>query len=85
VTKAATPVASPAAGEVTSGTKVTLSSTTEGAVIHYTIDGSAPTNASPVFNPDEPIVVTAGVTVKAVAVAEGYDPSTTLTAAYTVA
>lgn len=85
VTKASTPVATPAAGEVASGTKVTLASSTEGAVIHYTVDGTAPTNASPVFNPDEPIVVTAGVTVKAVAVAEGYDPSTTLTAAYTVA
>ena len=85
VTKAATPTASPAAGEVASGTKVTLSTTTAGAVIHYTVDGSTPTEASPVFDANNPIVVTAGVTVKAVAVAEGYDPSTALTAAYTVA
>lgn len=85
VTKVATPTASPAAGEVAANTEVTLSTTTAGAVIHYTLDGEAPTNASPIFDPSNPIVVTAGVTVKAVAVAEGYDPSTTLTAAYTVA
>jgi len=40
---------------------------------------------SPIFEADKPIIVTANVTVKAVAVAEGYDPSTVLTAAYTVA
>ena len=83
VTAAATPTASPAAGSVSSGTKVTIASTTPGAVIHYTLDGSAPTNASPVLT--GPINVTASVTIKAVAVAEGYDPSSTLTAAYTVA
>lgn len=85
ISQAATPAATPAAGEVTSGTAVTLATTTDNAVIHYTLDGSAPTNASPVFDPDKPIIVTAGVTVKAVAVAEGYDPSAVLTAAYTVA
>lgn len=83
VTAAATPTASPAAGSVSAGTKVTIASTTPGAVIHYTLDGSAPTNASPVLT--GPINVTASVTIKAVAVAEGYDPSSTLTAAYTVA
>lgn len=85
VTKVATPTASPAAGEVTSGTEVTLATTTAGATIHYTLDGETPTEASPIFDPLYPIVVTAGVTVKAIAVAEGYDPSSTLTAAYTVA
>ena len=85
VTKVATPAASPAAGSVTSGTKVSLSCSTNGAVIHYTLDGSTPNELSPIFDPDKPIVVTASVTVKAVAVAEGYDPSSVLTAAYTVA
>lgn len=85
VTKVATPAASPAAGSVTSGTKVTLGCSTNGAVIHYTLDGSTPNELSPIFDPDKPIVVTANVTVKAVAVAEGYDPSSVLTAAYTVA
>ena len=85
VTKAATPVASPAAGAVTSGTEVQLTCATNGAVIHYTTDGTTPDELSPIFEADKPIVVTANVTIKAVAVAEGYDPSTVLTAAYTVA
>ena len=85
VTKAATPAASPAAGSVSANTEVSLSCSTTGAVIHYTTDGSTPNELSPIFNPDKPIVVTASVTVKAVAVAEGYDPSSVLTAAYTVA
>lgn len=85
VTQVATPTASPAAGEVTSGTKVTLATTTNGAVIHYTVDGSTPDASSPVFKADDPIVITAGVTIKAIALAEGYDPSAVLSAAYTVA
>ena len=85
VTKAATPAASPAAGSVASGTEVQLTCATNGAVIHYTTDGTTPNELSPIFEADKPIVVTANVTVKAVAVAEGYDPSTVLTAAYTVA
>ena len=85
VTKVATPAASPAAGSVSSGTKVVLSCSTNGAVIHYTTDGTTPNELSPIFEADKPIVVTANVTVKAIAVAEGYDPSSVLTAAYTVA
>lgn len=85
VTQVATPTASPAAGEVASGTKVTLATTTEGATILYTLDGTTPDMSSDVFDPNNPIVITAGVTVKAIAVCEGYDPSSVLTAAYTVA
>lgn len=83
VTEAATPVASPVAGEVASGTEVSLSTTTAGAVIRYTLDGSTPTDQSAIYS--GPIAITAGVTIKAVAVAEGYDPSTALSATYTVA
>ena len=85
VSKVATPAASPAAGEVAANTAVQLTCSTNGAVIHYTTDGTTPDELSPIFDPDKPIIVTANVTVKAVAVAEGYDPSSVLTAAYTVA
>lgn len=85
VSKVATPTAAPAAGEVAANTEVVLATTTEGAVIHYTVDGSTPTEASPIFNAEYPIVLTAGATIKAIAVAEGYDPSSTLTAVYTIA
>ena len=81
----ATPVANPVAGTVASGTKVSLTCNTEGAVIHYTTDGEDPDGLSPIFEAGKPIVVTASVTIKAMAVAEGHDPSSILTAAYTVA
>ena len=82
VSQVATPTASPAAGEVTSETEVSLSTTTKGATIFYTTDGTTPSPASAVYK--DPIVVTAGVTIKAIAIAEGYDPSSVLTAAYTI-
>lgn len=85
VTQVATPTASPAAGAVASGTEVTLATTTDGATILYTLDGSTPDMSSDVFDADKPIVVTAGVTVKAIAVADGHDPSAVLSAAYTIA
>lgn len=80
----ATPTASPAAGAVASGTAVTIATTTPNATIYYTLDGNTPTEKSAVFNPEKPIKVTANVTIKAIAVAEGLDPSSTLSAAYTI-
>ena len=85
VTQVATPTASPAEGSVTSGTAVTLTTTTEGATILYTLDGSTPDMSSDVFDVNKPIIITASVTVKAIAIAEGYDPSAVLTADYTIA
>lgn len=80
---AATPTATPAAGAVVSGTQVAITSTTTNAKIYYTIDGSNPTTSSTLY--EGPIAVTAAVTIKAIAVADGYDPSAVLTAAYTIA
>lgn len=79
---AATPTASPEAGAVASGTSVKLSCTTEGAAIHYTLDGSEPTEASDTFTED--IQITEAVTIKAKAFADGHIPSDTLSAEYTV-
>ena len=83
LTAAATPTASPAAGAVTAGTQVTLSSTTHNATIYYTLDGTTPDMTSQKYD-GTPIVITAAVTIKAIAVAEGYDPSSVLSAAYTI-
>lgn len=84
LTKAATPTAEPAAGAVEAGTQVTLKSDTANAKILYTTDGTTPDMSSTLYD-GTPISVTAAVTIKAIAVADGYDPSTTCTAAYTIA
>ncbi|RHW42893.1 endonuclease [Neobacillus notoginsengisoli] len=59
-------MANPGAGMVKEGTEVTLATGTEGATIHYTVDGSEPTTASPAFT--QPIVVSKAMTIKAMAV-----------------
>lgn len=83
VTKVSAPTATPAAGAVASGTQVVLASATAGAKIYYTTDGTTPDTSSEVYT--GPIAVTAAVTIKAIAVADGYDPSSALSAAYTIA
>ncbi len=61
-----TPVITPAGGEVAYGTSCTITCATEGATIHYTIDGSTPTASSPTYS--SPITINATMTVKAIAV-----------------
>lgn len=82
VANVATPTATPAAGAVDAGTAVTLASETPDATIYYTTDGTTPTSASAKYV--APLVVSAAVTIKAIAVADGLDPSAVLTAAYTL-
>lgn len=81
-TPAATPTATPAAGAVTAGDDVELATTTVGATIYYTTDGSTPTAGSMIY--DDPIVIYAGLTIKAIAVKAGMANSAVLSAAYTV-
>ena len=77
-----TPTAHPPAGEVDSGSPVTLSTGTTGATIHYTTDGGTPTAASAQYTSAIPI--TAATTIKAIAVKAGRADSGMLTAAYTI-
>ena len=60
------PTASVVSGVVTAGTEVTLSTTTDGAAIYYTLDGSEPTKESTLY--ENAITVNETVTVKAVAI-----------------
>jgi hypothetical protein len=80
--KAAQPSANPPAGAVTSGTKVTLTTTTSGADIHYTTNGTTPTTSSAKYG--SPIAINKAITIKAIAVKAGMTNSDILTAAYTV-
>jgi len=79
----AAPFASPGGGSVTAGTQVSLTSLTNGAVIHYTLDGSTPTANSPIYS--TPITVSAAMTLKAVAVKNDMLTSSIFRASYTIA
>jgi len=77
----ATPTFNPAAGEVEAGTEVTIATTTEGAAIYYTVDGTDPTTNSTKGNT---VKVEKDMTIKAIAVKEGMNNSAVATATYTI-
>ncbi len=79
----ATPVISPAGGEVAAGTAVTISCATSGATVYYTTDGSTPTTSSAVYS--GAITVNSAMTIKAMAAKNGYyTNSSVATAAFTI-
>jgi len=69
-------------GSVTAGTKVTLSTITQGATIYYTLDGSTPTTSSPVYTSE--ITVNGPMTIKAIAVKDGLTDSALATFTYEI-
>ena len=77
----ATPTFSPVAGSYSSAQTVSIS-TTSGATIYYTTNGSTPTTSSTVYS--GPITVSTSETLKAYATKSGYFDSNVATAAYTI-
>ena len=75
--KVATPTASPAAGEITKGTKITFSCATEGATILYKTTGEYQTYT-------DPVEVNADTTFTVKATKDGMDDSDVAAFAYTV-
>ena len=75
----ASPSFNPPAGVYFTPQSVSVSSATPGVTIHYTIDGSNPTSASPVYS--TPINISATTTLKAVAIL-GVETSGISTAQY---
>ena len=78
---AATPTFNPLPGNYTSPQSVTLSDTTAGAAIHCTTDGSTPTASSPVCTT---VQVNTTTTIKAIAVATGFNNSAVASGLYTI-
>ena len=72
----------PLPGTYTSETDVNLACASPDCAIHYTVDGSAPTEASPVFDGSEPIHVAQTTTILARAWSPGRDPSSVTGGAY---
>lgn len=79
----AAPQASPQAGAVVSGTEITLTCTTSGASIYYTLDGTDPTPNSTLYNDNNKPTITANCTLKAVAIKDGVS-SAVQTVEYTI-
>jgi hypothetical protein len=80
---ATTPTFSPAGGNYTAAQTVTISTTTSGAAIRYTTDGSTPSDTvGTVYS--GPVTVGATTTLKAVAYASGLTNSSVATAVYTI-
>lgn len=75
-----TPVFTPAAGTFASTQFVTISVDHIGAVARYTVDGSIPTNASPIYT--SPILISGTTTIKAIATEAGYLNSPVVSATY---
>jgi hypothetical protein len=82
VAATAMPTFSPAGGTYTSPQTVTISATTQSAVIYYTTDGSTPTTSSAVYSGG--ITVAANETLRAIAQVPGDSPSSVSSATYTV-
>ncbi len=79
---AATPQPSLATGTYTGTQTVTLSDATAGATIYYTTNGSTPTTSSSKYS--GALTINATTTVKAIAVASGYNNSAVASATYTI-
>jgi hypothetical protein len=78
----AAPAFSISAGTYSSPQTVTLTDATPGSAIYVTLDGTTPSTVSPGYN--GPINVSGTVTIKAIAAAPGYLPSTPVTAVDTI-
>jgi hypothetical protein len=72
-------------GDYVPSVAVMLNTSTVGATIYYTIDGTDPDNSSLVYDDNTGVVLTDTATVKAIAYMEGMAPSGIVEATYNVA
>ncbi len=81
-TTVATPTITPSGGSFTTAQSVTLATTTSGAVIRYTTNGTDPTSSSSQYS--VPLTISSSTTVKARAYATGFADSAIAAAVFTV-
>lgn len=80
--KADKPSSSLPGGTYTSSQALSLSSSTAGASIHYTLDGSTPSASSQTYS--SPLTISSSSTLKAVAIKSGLADSDVFSATYTI-
>ncbi len=81
----AAPSFSPGGGTYTSAQNVTIATSTSGAAIHYTTDGSTPTPTTGTLYSGTPVNISAPTTtLKAIAFATGMNNSPVTSATYTI-
>lgn len=77
----AVPALTPTGGTYSEARPVAISDATPQTTIHYTVDGRAPTEASPVYS--RPLgALPSGTVVRAIATAVGHSPSSDVTGVY---
>lgn len=76
------PEFSEASGNLLMGTSVSITTSSAGASIYYTIDGSAPNQSSTLYT--SPIVIDESTTIKAIAYKSGYPHSAVSTVTYII-
>lgn len=79
---AATPTITPSGGTYSTAQLVTITDTTPGATIYFTVDGTAPTTSSSPYS--GPITVSTPRTVQAMATAPGYSASAAATGVFAI-
>jgi unsaturated rhamnogalacturonyl hydrolase len=83
VATVAAPVFTPAPGTYASAQSVSISTTTSGATIRYTTDGSTPTSTTGTVY-SGPITISATTTLKAIAYESGFNNSSVTSGTYTI-
>ncbi len=81
VLKVSTPTISPGGSQYTTPKTVTLSTTTSGASLYYTVDGSTPTTGSTSYS--SPITISTGTVLKVLGAKAGWANSAEAPATYT--
>jgi hypothetical protein len=79
----ATPTFSPAAGAYTNAQSVTISTTTTGATVRYTTNGSTPSQTNGTVY-SSPVTITTNTTLKAIAYKAGMTDSAVASGTYTI-